>query len=358
MKTNVLFKNFFISAIVSTASLSVFAQATKQDCGQNFRQLSLTSAHAIAAMACNLQSNNLTEKLSRLEGNSLNFINKWTVAIDDSSFVIDATCSTSIRYYDRLASKPVIVHPGYRLQMVLPRFEATCDPTFSGTMTEIYNSKVDENSSMIEKAQDATAKYYVERNVRSVNVSFKDSGFRDSANGEYKGGRTLSNINLGSGLFSMIRSGFSNASMNEGTQTSEENKMAIGENSLAFDFFKTEKDTKSQLLLAPNFSLIKSGFQFNKATDPSLANRDILTISGFDRDLYIRQSGVTQIDDPRLDYSYVGGTTALFVRDYNTRTQIAEVAGCTDYSYAGDYNTAGTMTTNDCRMLLMRLPGY
>ena len=138
--------------------------------------------------------------------------------------------------------------------------------------------------------------------------------------------------------------------MNEGKPDSDPNILAFGAGGLTMtqvDFFKKERVSAG--LLKPNFSLIRSGFQFNKASDPSYANRDALTISGFGQDLYLRQTGVTQIDDSKLDYNLQAGTSAFYVRNYDMKTQVAEVVGCTDYSYAGDYNTAGMMTTNDCR---------
>lgn len=80
----------FMAVLVATSGFAG-TQSENVSCGQNERQLSLTSAHAIAALICNLQANNLTEKLSRNAQNSFNFVHEWSVNTINDQFVIDAT---------------------------------------------------------------------------------------------------------------------------------------------------------------------------------------------------------------------------------------------------------------------------
>lgn len=324
-------------------------------CNQDFRQISMTSAHAITALICNLQANSLTEKTSRNLDSSFNFVHQWKINIVEDNYEIEAICASELRYYEHKQLRPIVAHPGYRLKLNLPRFDEKCDPVYSGTISEIYDEKLSEPKGVVDISKEVVRKALITSNVRDVRIRLKDTGFRDTTTRDFHGARNLMKIELGVGVRSIFRSGFTSAGLSQGSMSSELNKMGFGDGTfMSYDRFYY----KDSPLLAPDFVQIKAEFQFNKSADSSLANRDSLRISGFSRELYIRQGGVTQsADDPKMEYDYVGGTSAFYVDNYDHQSKVTLVLGCTDYSYSGDYNTLGKMKTGDCRSLIEQTDG-
>lgn len=351
------FKSVVVGSLLMFGSLSSFA-AENRNCEQPFRQMTITTAHTVAGLLCNLHSNNATEKLARTLGNSINFVHKWNVDMTDNDFVINAVCSTAIRYYDNSADRGTIVHPGYLVSVKLPRYEDLCDPSIKGTVTELYKKQTNANSTYSEIVADQLAAKIAAMNTRDVLIRLKDTGSINASTKEYTGSRSLSHLSIGNNLISMLRSGFTGGAMNQGG-SSEDNKMAIGDASTMTygQFFGFEKGVSSVI---PDFTRVASTFQFNKATDAALANRDLLSVSGLaNRSFYVRQNGSTRAyEDDKLSLKYDGGTSAFYIRSAGKTAASVEVVGCTDYSYSGDQNLAQTMTVNDCHRRIEALTGY
>lgn len=366
-------KSLALLAVSAAAGLgSVSAQAANNNCGQQFRQISLTTAHTIAGMICSLHSNNMTEKFSRIEGNSFNFVHAIQVSRNENGFQVEGTCSTALRYYSETQHQPDIFHKGFKLSLSLPDYDDTCSPTYKGTLSEIKDEREKEMNAVTKSIYDKVREMIVPENVRTVEVEFADTGYRETNSDKYIGSRSLRSIRLGHNLHSIFASGLSSAGINQGYQ-SEENKMAIGKGGFTQEqfFYKTGSG-----IFKPDFSEINAIFQMNKALDPSLANRDALRLVGNSSELYIRQNGVTNFDgdaemnilperdtDSNRDLmmrdqaSRVlsrGASNVFYVHNYDTQSKVATVAGCSDYSYSGDYNTTA-MTASDCRVKVQSL---
>jgi len=350
------------AAVISTPKT---AYAANNNCGQAFRQLSLTTAHTIAGMICTLHANNSTEKHSRTENNSFNFVHSYSVDRSDDGYKIEGTCSTSIKYYSQTQHRPDIAHPGFKLALTLPEYDDTCSPTYKGTLTEIKPRP--------ETVYDQVRKVVIPKNQRTIEVVFHDTGYRSTSSDEFIGSRSLRSIRLGHNLHSIFASGLSSSAINQGFED-RPNEMAVGAGKFTQEqfFYKTGSG-----LFKPDFSRINAIFQMNKALDPSLANRDALRLVGNSTDLYIRQNGVTNfLADtereilPERNQNYHtydrlqssvdrelsrGASNVFYIHNYDLTNKIATVKGCSDYSYSGDYNTTA-MTASDCRMRIQSLP--
>lgn len=290
MKTSLMNKTLFAVALSSTMLGASGAQASaNKNCGQPFRQLSLTTAHTIAGMICTLHANNSTEKHSRTEANSFNFVHSFSVARTDEGYKVDGTCSISLKYYSQLQHRPEIAHPGFKLSLVLPDYDDKCSPTYKGKLAEIKPPEETQSNVVAKTVYEQIRKVVVPKNERTIEVEFHDTGYRDASNGDFVGARALRSIRLGHNLHSIFVSGLSSAAIHQGLED-RPNDMAVGAGKFTQEqfFYKTGSG-----LFKPDFTSINAIFQMNKASDPSLANRDGLRLVGNRSELYIRQNGVT-----------------------------------------------------------------
>ncbi len=363
-----------VTLIFTLFSTSQSQAAANNNCGQAFRQLTLTTAHAIAGMICTLHSNNSTEKHSRTEANSFNFVHSFSVSNTSEGFQIQGTCSTALKYYSQLQHRPEISHPGFKLMLTLPDYDDRCSPTYKGTLSELSPLKDENKRNEITQAiYDNLRKTIAPKNVRTVEVEFYDTGYRDSSSGDFIGSRALRSIRLGHNLYSIFASGLSSSAISQGFEN-RPNELGIGAGRMSQEqfFYKSRSG-----ILKPDFTNINAIFQMNKATDPALANRDGLRLVGNSSELYIRQNGVTHFltdteleilpeknqDDRTYDrlQSSVdrelqrGASNVFYTHNYDLTNKIATVKGCSDYSYAGDYNRTA-MTASDCRTRIQSLP--
>jgi hypothetical protein len=341
-------------------AINCFAESNENfNCGDANRQPTLTTAHTIAGMICTLHANNMTEKNVRSKQNSFNFAHEWTVqkvyktdADSGQSYIdgylIEGVCSKKIMYYSTSQKKGIVAHPGYDLNIKIDR-TALCNPHFTGTLQEKYISKAKPESSRYDQMIDTAQKRMALSNKRTLNVSFQDLGYRSSTSQEHVSDRILSRISLGTNIFSMLRSQFTGASINQGG-TSESNLMGIGQ--VGFNF----QTSNANEIKLPQFSIIKSIYQFNKSIDPSLANRDFMSISGEGLSLYIRQTGATaaDLDSAKMSFSYMKATNVFYASNIDLNATVT-MSGCTDYSYTGDLNSAEAMTVNDCKRVIQNL---
>lgn len=363
-------KNWFIIGSAITLSLSAYAE--NRHCGQPQRQLTAKTAQIIAGMICTLQANNLTERQARTAQNSENYVHRWNVITTEDSYVIDGVCATSLKNYDGLQRNNRIVHPGFRLQLSLPRFEDLCDFKAKGTITEIRaKDQVDADLGLVEKIQKITKDVIARQYKRTVIVAFRDIGFSDDqyddiknrgwGNGEQlhqdsrTGTRVLSSISLGMDPMSIFYGKLSGSSIFEGSQNNS-NQMGIGSGrTMSYQQFFKQGPTSNTV----SFSDVKAQFMFNRSLEPSLANRDVMTILGSQSELYIRQNGLMNEADNYDDRTDLEKRYQDINSNYDSdKTQSASnvfygaaggMFGCTMYKYEGDRNLIARFSAQDCR---------
>lgn len=379
-------KNLIILGGTLILSITVFSKENR-NCGQPFRQLTAKSAQVIASMICTLQANNLTEKQVRIADNSENFVHHWNVQTVDGAHVIDGVCAASIKRYDDARSKPIIVHPGYRLRMALPNYEDLCDFQVKGSLTEIVETaSVDEKQkeSLIDKAQSLITKAIAKQAKRDVIVKFRDTGFFDDSHSldknsnwgsnaesqveSKKNQRILSHISLGMNVMSIFRGKLSGATLNEGWQD-RSNKIGMGAGlTMTYQQFFKQGGANA---LTTSYSDISARFIFSKSLEPSLANRDIMLISGSQNELYVRQNGLMNMDEDFDDRTEVQRRYEDVNNKYDSsKSQSAsnvfysqkiaagtDTYGCTMYSYDGDRNLVTQFNVQDCRRQI-RIVGW